>query len=200
MNLPRANFYIRRRTLPRSRPYRASDLCALGSNCFKRRTGTAYFRRTDMRLEEHFESSSALQRNERVKLAATFWNNVGAGMVIGGMAAAFFLDKPPGTWTKIGIAIAGFVLGWLCYSIASNLLTYLHTALPCVLQADRAVGRHRSVRSGRSRRGTPCCHGADTGCGRSLAFRYRRRPPPVDDAGARAEPSQGLDDQREAVG
>jgi hypothetical protein len=81
-----------------------------------------------MRLEEHFESSSALQRNERVKLAATFWNNVGAGMVIGGMAAAFFLDKPSGTWIKIGIAIAGFMLGWLCYSIASNLLTYLHTA------------------------------------------------------------------------
>jgi hypothetical protein len=45
-------------------------------------------------------------------------------MVIGGMAAAFFLDKPPGAWTKIGIAIAGFVLGWLCYSIASNMLTY----------------------------------------------------------------------------
>jgi hypothetical protein len=91
-------------------------------------TGTAYFRRMDMRLEEHFESSSTLQRNERVKLAASFWNNVGAGMVLGGMAAAFFLDKPPGTWIKIGIAIAGFVLGWLCYSIASNLLTYLHTA------------------------------------------------------------------------
>ena len=62
------------------------------------------------------------------KLAASFWNNVGAGMVIGGMAAAFFLDKPSGVWTKIGIAIAGLVLGWLCYSIASNLLTYLHTA------------------------------------------------------------------------
>ena len=81
-----------------------------------------------MRLEEHFESSSTLQRNERVKLAASFWNNVGAGMVIGGMAAAFLLDKPSGVWTKIGIAIAGLVLGWLCYSIASNLLTYLHTA------------------------------------------------------------------------
>ena len=66
--------------------------------------------------------------NERVKLAASFWNNVEAGMVIGGMAAAFFLDKPPGAWTKIGIAIAGFVLGWLCYSIASNMLTYLQTA------------------------------------------------------------------------
>jgi hypothetical protein len=79
-----------------------------------------------MRLEEHFESSSTLQRNERVKLAASFWNNVGAGMAIGGMAAAFFLDKPPGAWTKI-VAIGGFVLGWLCYSIASNLLTYLHT-------------------------------------------------------------------------
>jgi hypothetical protein len=80
-----------------------------------------------MRLEEHFESGSTLQRNERVKLAASFWNNVGAGMVIVGIAAAFFLDKPPGAWTKFGIAIGGFVLGWLCYSIASNLLTYLHT-------------------------------------------------------------------------
>jgi hypothetical protein len=72
-------------------------------------------------------SGSTLQRNERVKLAATFWNNVGAGMVIGGMAGAFFLDKPPGAWIKIGVAIAGLVLGWLCYSIASNILTYLHT-------------------------------------------------------------------------
>jgi hypothetical protein len=50
-----------------------------------------------MRLEEHFESSSTLQRNERVKLAASLWNNVRAVMVIGGMAAAFFLDKPAGT-------------------------------------------------------------------------------------------------------
>jgi hypothetical protein len=82
----------------------------------------------DMRLEDHFGSGSTLQRNERVKLAASFWNNVGAGMVIGGMAAAFFLEKPAGAWTKIGIAIAGFVLGWVCYSIASNMLTYMHTA------------------------------------------------------------------------
>ena len=81
-----------------------------------------------MRLEEHFESRSTLQRNERVKLAASFWNNVGAGMVIGGMAGAFFLDKPADAWAKIGIAIAGLVLGWLCYSLASNMLTYLHTA------------------------------------------------------------------------
>jgi hypothetical protein len=39
-------------------------------------------------LEDHFGSGSILQRNERVKLAASFWNNIGAGMVIGGMAAA----------------------------------------------------------------------------------------------------------------
>ena len=45
-----------------------------------------------MRLEDHFGSGSMLQRNERVKLAASFWNNIGAGMVIGGMAAAFFLE------------------------------------------------------------------------------------------------------------
>jgi hypothetical protein len=81
-----------------------------------------------MWLEGHFGGGSMLQRNERVKLAASFWNNIGAGMVVGGMAAAFFLDKPQGTWTKIGIAIAGLVLGWLCYSIASNILTYMHTA------------------------------------------------------------------------
>jgi hypothetical protein len=81
-----------------------------------------------MRLEDHFGSGSTLQRNERVKLAASFWNNIGAGMVIGGMAAAFFLDKPEGTWTKIGIAIVGLVLGWVCYSIASTILTYMHTA------------------------------------------------------------------------
>jgi hypothetical protein len=57
-----------------------------------------------MWLEDHFGNGSILQRNERVKLAASFWSNTGAGMVIGGMAAAFFLDKPQGTWTKIGIA------------------------------------------------------------------------------------------------
>jgi hypothetical protein len=32
-----------------------------------------------MWLEDHFGSGSMLQRNERVKLAASFWNNVGAG-------------------------------------------------------------------------------------------------------------------------
>jgi hypothetical protein len=87
-----------------------------------------YCRRTIMRLDDHFGSSSTVQRNERVKLAASFWNNVGASMVFGGMAGAFFLEKPPGAWPKIGIAFAGLVLGWICYSIASNVLTYLHTA------------------------------------------------------------------------
>jgi hypothetical protein len=43
-------------------------------------------------------------------------------------AAAFFLDKPQGAWTKIAIAIAGLLIGWLCYSIASNILTYMSTA------------------------------------------------------------------------
>ena len=80
-----------------------------------------------MWLEDHFGNGSMLQRNERVKLAASFWNNIGAGMVLGGIAAAFFLDKPQGAWTKIGIAIAGLLIGWLCYSIASNILTYMRT-------------------------------------------------------------------------
>src|SRR5258705_5018435 len=100
-------------------------------HCFfgylSQRLATGHCGRTDMRLDDHFGSGSTLQRNERVKLAATFWNNVGAGMVIVGMAGAFFLEKPAGTWAKIGIAIGGLVLGWFCYSIASNILTYLHT-------------------------------------------------------------------------
>jgi hypothetical protein len=32
-----------------------------------------------MLLDDHFGSASTEQRNERVKLAASFWNNVGAG-------------------------------------------------------------------------------------------------------------------------
>jgi hypothetical protein len=66
-----------------------------------------------MRLEEHFGSSSTVQRNERVKLAASFWNNVGAGMVVGGMAGAFFLDKPSNTLTKIGVAVAECLAGFV---------------------------------------------------------------------------------------
>jgi hypothetical protein len=48
-----------------------------------------------MWARDHFGSGS--QRNEQIKLAASFWNNVGAGMVIGDLAAAFFSDKPSGT-------------------------------------------------------------------------------------------------------
>jgi hypothetical protein len=76
----------------------------------------------------HQRETSFEMRQRFIVGPASFWNNTGAGMVIGGMAAAFFLDKPQGTWTKVGIAIAGLLLGWLCYSIASNILTYMHTA------------------------------------------------------------------------
>ncbi len=44
-----------------------------------------------MWLEDHFGSDSMLQRNERVKLAASFWNNIGAGMVIGGIGGGVLL-------------------------------------------------------------------------------------------------------------
>ena len=81
-----------------------------------------------MRLDDHFGNGSILQRNERVKLAASFWNNIGAAMVIGGSAAASFCKNNGSIWTKLGIAIAGLLLGWPCYSIASNMLTYMHTA------------------------------------------------------------------------
>ena len=53
------------------------------------RRSTSYRGRTDMRLEEHFESSSTLQRNERVKLAASFWNNVGAAWSLAGWQGHF---------------------------------------------------------------------------------------------------------------
>jgi hypothetical protein len=101
--------------------------CVTACLCHSSSPIIAYCGRTIMRLDDHFGSSSTVQRNERVKLAASFWNNVGAGMVFGGMAGAFFLERPPGAWPKIGIAVAGLVLGWICYSIASNILTYLHT-------------------------------------------------------------------------
>jgi hypothetical protein len=45
-------------------------------------------------------------------------------------------------------------------------------------QAAPGEDHHRLTQSGRSRRGTRCCHGADIGCGRKSAFRHRRRRPP----------------------
>jgi hypothetical protein len=81
-----------------------------------------------MWLEDHFGSGSILQRNERVKLAASFWNNIGVGMVIAGMASAFFLEKPQGTWTKIGIGHSG-TCAWLALLFnREQHLTYMHTA------------------------------------------------------------------------
>src|SRR5262245_32262673 len=97
-----------------------------------------------MRLEGHFESSSTLQRNERVKLAASFWNNVGAGMVIGGMAGAFFLDKPPGALTKIGIAMTCTWLA-LLFNRQRHVDLYAYSArrapLDLLAQPGRAAGR-----------------------------------------------------------
>src|SRR5262249_3188864 len=72
-------------------------------------------------LEEIFRSDSTLQRNERVKLAATFWNNVGAGMLIGGVAGAFYLEKPL-FWGKVGIAVVGIVLALFFYSVGNRIL------------------------------------------------------------------------------
>jgi 1,4-dihydroxy-2-naphthoate octaprenyltransferase len=77
-------------------------------------------------LENYFESISPLVRNERVKLAAMFWNNVGAGMLIGGVAGAFYLQKPL-FWSKFGIAIVGIALAVFCYSVGNRMLGYLRT-------------------------------------------------------------------------
>jgi len=72
-------------------------------------------------LENFFKSNSPLLRNERVKMAAAFWNTVGAGIFIGSLAGAFFLPKPP-FWDKVGIAAMGFVLGLACHWIGSSIL------------------------------------------------------------------------------
>jgi hypothetical protein len=44
---------------------------------------------TDMRLDDHFGSGPTLQRNERVKLAASFWNNAGAAWSLSGWLGHF---------------------------------------------------------------------------------------------------------------
>jgi hypothetical protein len=63
-------------------------------------------------------------RNERVKLAATFWNNLGAGVLIAGVAGAFFLEKPL-FWGKVGIAIVGIVLALIFHRVGNRMLGYL---------------------------------------------------------------------------
>jgi hypothetical protein len=49
-------------------------------------------------------------------------------MVIGGMGGRIFFGEAGWRLDQNQYGIAGFVLGWLCYSIASNMLTYMHTA------------------------------------------------------------------------
>jgi hypothetical protein len=77
-------------------------------------------------LDEYFASSySTLQRNERVKLAAAmFWNIVGAGMFIGGVAGAFFYEGPL-FWGKVGIAVVGIVLALIFQRVGDRILGYL---------------------------------------------------------------------------
>src|SRR5262252_7612836 len=75
-------------------------------------------------LDEYFASSSTLHRNERVKLAAMFWNIVGAGMFIGGVAGAFFYEGPL-FWGKVGIAVLGIVLALIFQRVGDRMLGYL---------------------------------------------------------------------------
>ena len=44
-------------------------------------------------MESVFEHSSTVVRNERVKLAALFWNITGAGLFVGSVAGAFFCES-----------------------------------------------------------------------------------------------------------
>jgi len=75
-------------------------------------------------LDEYFVSNSTLHRNERVKLAAMFWNIVGAAMFIGGVAGAFFFEGPL-FWGKVGIAVVGIVLALIFQRVGDRLLGYL---------------------------------------------------------------------------
>jgi hypothetical protein len=74
-------------------------------------------------LDAYFVSSSTLHRNERVKLAALFWNIVGAGMFIGGVAGAFFYEGPL-FWGKVGIAVVGIVLALIFHRVGDRILSY----------------------------------------------------------------------------
>jgi hypothetical protein len=67
---------------------------------------------------------STVVRNERIKLAALFWNITGAGLFVGAVAGAFFVRA--NFWPKFGIGLAEFILGMLCYWLACHILTYLH--------------------------------------------------------------------------
>ena len=64
-------------------------------------------------LDTYFVSSSTLHRNERVKLAALFWNIVGAGI------------EGPLFWGKVGIAVVGIVLALIFHRVGDRILSYL---------------------------------------------------------------------------
>ena len=68
-----------------------------------------------MRLDDHFGSSSTVQRNERVKLAASFWNNVGASMVLAGWQGRSSWRSPLAPGPKSAspsqdLSLVGFVI------------------------------------------------------------------------------------------
>ena len=76
-------------------------------------------------VDEYFAaSSSTLHRNERVKLVAMFWNIVGAGMFIGGVAGAFFYEGPL-FWDRVGIAVVGIVLALIFQRVGDRMLSHL---------------------------------------------------------------------------
>src|SRR5215831_427380 len=53
-----------------------------------------------------------------------FWNIVGAGMFIGGVAGAFFYEGPL-FWGKVGIAVVGIVLALIFQRVGDRLLGHL---------------------------------------------------------------------------
>jgi hypothetical protein len=58
-----------------------------------------------MAMERFFEHTSTVVRNERIKLAALFWNITGAGLFVGAVAGAFFVRA--NFWPKFGIFVIG---------------------------------------------------------------------------------------------
>src|SRR5438445_62426 len=53
-----------------------------------------------------------------------FWNIVGAGMLIGGVAGAFFFEGPL-FWSRVGIAVVGIVLALIFQRVGDRILGYL---------------------------------------------------------------------------
>jgi hypothetical protein len=108
-----------------------------------------------MRLDDHFGNGSILQRNERVKLAASFWNNIGAGMVIGGILlrqAARHLDQ---IWHCNSRTCARLAM---LLNRQQHFDLYAHSAPRCCrLVMQSAVARGRTRKSPRAKNGGPMC-------------------------------------------